>query len=584
MKKLFYRTVAFAALLLTFAFAVVSCTGNKENAQEQNTSAPTSATEATEALPNAPEVFFGSDMLLFENSAYTCNIICSDKATDEEKTIYNKIRNELKSITGIMPQYATDFVAYNEDGSKRNAPAILVGETNYEESREVYSELHYSSGAIKLVDNKLVIAFSSLEDGEKIFSRFEALLQNAAKEKLSVDLSSLPIAEVSNPALAKIPVFPNKIARTEDCGDDTYFVRISDVSTEDFETYKQMIADEGYTLSNTREVPGNLYATFLKDDIYVYVYHRASSQSIRVIVGPTDHMPDPPAETKPEPITTPSLTLLGQAYSDIGLGMLYRLPDGKFVVLDGGSDYSKDFVYKALKQEAVTEKITIAAWFLTHSHVDHYDAFIDFVENHGDEIAIETMVFNFTSFEKYQGIKGEETNSSMLMIREFIEENLPDAKVVKPHSGQVLEFGGIPFEIMYTFEDFYVTEFDFLNDTSLVVRAFVDGNSILMLADATYTVGIIMIEAYRDYLKSDMVQLAHHGIWASVDRLYGYVDADVLFWPSNSANAKKWLTDGAVRAAIAPATDIYLPGPSSITIDFPYEFKYNKAEFIAEHT
>lgn len=582
-KILFFRLITILALLLTLVLAIVSCNEN-QSSNEPNTPTERPTSEATDTQPPSPEVFVGNDMLLFENGAYTCNIICGDKATAEEKEIYNMIRDKLKSITGVMPSYKTDFVSYNDTLDSRQAPAILIGETNYEESREVYDELHYGSGSIKLVNNKLVIAFSSLEDGKKMCTKFSAMANASTDEKLSADLSALPITEISNAALAELPVFPKKISRTEDCGDDTYFVRISDISAEDFETYKQMIADDGYVLNDTREAPGHLFATFIKDDIYVYIYYRASSQSLRALVGPVEHLPDPAPETKPEAITTPSLTLLGQSYSDIGLGMLYRLPDGKFVVFDGGADYSKDFVYKALKDQAVTEDITIAAWFLSHSHGDHYDAFIEFVENHGDEIAIETMVFNFTSFEKYQGIKGEETNTSMLMIRDFIEENLPEAKIIKPHTGQVLEFGGIPFEIMYTFEDFYVTEFDFLNDTSLVVRAFVEGKSILMLADATYTVGILMIEAYRDYLKSDIVQLAHHGIWASVDRLYGYIDADVLIWPSNSANAKEWITDGAVRAAIAPATDIYLPGPKSITIDFPYEFKYNKAEFIADHT
>ena len=81
-----------------------------------------------------------------------------------------------------------------------------------------------------------------------------------------------------------------------------------------------------------------------------------------------------------------------------------------------------------------------------------------------------------------------------------------------------------------------------------------------------------------------MVQLAHHGIWASIEKIYEVVDADVLIWPSNSNGAKQWIEDSSVRAAIKPAKDIYLPGASNITIEFPYVFKNNKAEFISNHT
>jgi hypothetical protein len=105
-----------------------------------------------------------------------------------------------------------------------------------------------------------------------------------------------------------------------------------------------------------------------------------------------------------------------------------------------------------------------------------------------------------------------------------------------------------------------------------------------MLADATYQAGIILTATYRDYLKSDMVQLAHHGIWASAAVLYENIQAEVLLWPSNSAGATKWLSDNVVATALSYAKDVYLPGPKTTTIKFPYEFINNKEEFINKHT
>jgi glyoxylase-like metal-dependent hydrolase (beta-lactamase superfamily II) len=186
---------------------------------------------------------------------------------------------------------------------------------------------------------------------------------------------------------------------------------------------------------------------------------------------------------------------------------------------------------------------------------------------------------------KYEAIAGEENNKSMTEIRQMIAMKLAkDTRIIKVHTGQVLSFGGVDFEILYTPEDFYPANFDYLNLTSLIVRANIGGTTVLSLADATHTLGTVLINSYGDYLKSDMVQLAHHGMWASVDRLYDIVDADVLIWPSNSTAAKEWINDGAVRAALKPAIDVYLPGSKTITINFPYVFQNNKDKFIENHS
>lgn len=582
MKKIPIKILILTLALFTTLLVLISCNNSEKNPESENTVSEQPTAVPSDTSADIPEVIEGNEMMIFRDGAYTCNIICSDRATEVEKEVYNKLRNDLKALTGVMPAFTTDFVSYNDNGSARKLPAILIGETNYVESNEAYASLCYGSGSINLIGNKLVFAFSSVEEGASLCAQFSNLIKNSSDQEIFADISGLPFNAVVNQAIANIPLLPYKSAESVDCGDDTHLVRISKVGAEDFANYKQILTEEGYSLVNTREAAGHLYATFVRDDIYVYTYYKPNSQTIRVITGPKEHLPN--TDTESEKIALPSLTLLGQSYSDIGLGMVYRLPNGQFVVFDGGADYSKDFVYKAIKAEAVTEEISIAAWFLSHSHGDHYGAFVDFVENHIDEISIETVVFNFATEDRYAEIDGEETNKSMNTIREILATTLADTKIIKAHTGQVLEFGGIPFEVLYTCEDFYPSSFQYLNDTSLVVRAFVEGKSILMLADATYTVGAVLIEAYRDYLKSDIVQLAHHGIWASIDKLYTYIDADVLIWPSNASNAKKWITDGAVRAAIAPVTDIYLPGPSSVKIEFPYVFKNNKAEFIAQHT
>ena len=118
----------------------------------------------------------------------------------------------------------------------------------------------------------------------------------------------------------------------------------------------------------------------------------------------------------------------------------------------------------------------------------------------------------------------------------------------------------------------------------MVVRITMNGKSTMLLGDAYNDVAPFLTNTFGSHLKSDMVQLAHHGIWASAAVLYDNIQAEVLLWPSNSAGATKWLTDSVVATALSYAKDEYLPGPKTTTIKFPYEIVNNKEEFINKHT
>ena len=67
---------------------------------------------------------------------------------------------------------------------------------------------------------------------------------------------------------------------------------------------------------------------------------------------------------------------------DFGLSFVIRLEDGRFVIFDGGweeRDYAERLM-ALLKKQCVTDKITIAAWIMTHPHIDHYRCFISFAK------------------------------------------------------------------------------------------------------------------------------------------------------------------------------------------------------------
>ena len=58
-------------------------------------------------------------------------------------------------------------------------------------------------------------------------------------------------------------------------------------------------------------------------------------------------------------------------------GILIRLTDRRFVIVDGGFNRSDSasLLLKAMKEQSTgylcREKITVAAWIITHAHGDH---------------------------------------------------------------------------------------------------------------------------------------------------------------------------------------------------------------------
>ena len=184
MKNKLIKILAIIAALASLVLLTVACNESTDaNDASDGQSESDKSTEKAEAI-------VGDELIIFENGAYNCNIVCSDKATDIEKSIYNKLRNRFKTATGVAPAYTTDFKAYNDDGESRKEPAILIGETNYEESKEVYSELNYGTGVIKLIGNKLVVAFPSDEAGEALYVKLISALTADSKEKVALSLPS----------------------------------------------------------------------------------------------------------------------------------------------------------------------------------------------------------------------------------------------------------------------------------------------------------------------------------------------------------------------------------------------------------
>lgn len=247
---------------------------------------------------------------------------------------------------------------------------------------------------------------------------------------------------------------------------------------------------------------------------------------------------------------------LGDAYDeDPGNGMAYviRLADGSFIVIDGGHNpAAASQLYNVLLKQAAEvgiSKPVIAAWIFTHSHSDHTAFFANFARNYGKNVEIECFIFNFpnenmishSSDKVIELLYGsghtnwDDEKNPINAVYDPLVRYFPTVPRINAHTGQVFNFRNASIKILYTLEAAYEGSSQFVtyyNDTSMVFTVEMEGVKTMYLGDAGENTAKILTERYDDSVfKSDVIQVAHHGIGSSPSALYPLIDADYVLWP-----------------------------------------------------
>ncbi len=376
----------------------------------------------------------------------------------------------------------------------------------------------------------------------------------------------------------------NKPFGIVDCGDESYMIHITDATVDIFNDCCNKVAAKGFTLISERSAANNLFTTFTNEKKYVYIYYTDYNKQIRVMTGPVESLllGDYSICTGKE--VTPYIASIPQ--SEMGEGYIVRLPDGRFLIQDGGYE-GNDSVYNTLRKLVGDEEIIIAAWFISHPHADHYPAFVDFIKNHASDsdVTVERVIHNYghidmiTSNVKY----GDPIPASdVLAFYKTLESYAPHIPIFKAHTGQLISFGSATVEILYTIEDLVPASMENPNDSSMVIRIEIGEDSLIFLNDTCYESGPILHNLWGAYLKTDIVQIAHHGMWPSVESIYHDIAGEVILVPNLYKYFKNYISDSrwvaTIDVALSYAKDLYVSGDKLMIHKLPYIFENNKEE------
>jgi len=236
----------------------------------------------------------------------------------------------------------------------------------------------------------------------------------------------------------------------------------------------------------------------------------------------------------------------------VGLCLVYRLPNGEFVILDGGCAHQYQLLYDYLMAES-DGKPVVAAWLFSHFHQDHAGVFARLTDT--DEmlknVKIKSIIYNFPQKMLCDSAKNSNDQANLRKWNSLLERT--GATVYQARTGQKYYFADMEVELLWTFEDLipYNILKDDTNPTCVGYRITFAGETYMLLGDSSEDE---LKKAYKrlgSYLRSDFVQLAHHGKGSSNTpiELYKLIDAETVLIPGPEAGrpAEKWTAANAKR-------------------------------------
>lgn len=312
------------------------------------------------------------------------------------------------------------------------------------------------------------------------------------------------------------------------CWHDSELLLLPDCEVDTFAAWEQAFAAAGTKKLDYSEREGNRTAVYAGEDGVYTLSYTAFEKTCRLIRDTTTDLPLLPDASAPIcPVLVTQMRLL-YCCADCGMLYLIRLGDGRFAVIDAGMGEHEEpeHLWELLESQNVREgSPTIAAWFFTHPHIDHYNTFVHFMERHGDKVVLESVLYNWPTTDMAKGFS-DLTGFDMTLAA------LPNTKKITPRDGWNIVFPGVTFHVLYTCEDLYPTPFVNINDTSMVMRMDVGDRRVLWLGDASGAASDYITQKYsRDTLACEILQVGHHGYWGGSDRLYRTADPEILLWP-----------------------------------------------------
>lgn len=496
--------------------------------------------ETETALPPETETPAPVPCTLIENGVCRFAVVRPENANAIMVESAKKIYSALANHAGGNVELTTDWIKAGTEYDSGTFE-ILVGKTGHPEAEAALKQVGYNQYGLIMVGNKLCVVGLSTEAVQSAADKLVNIINNRVEKgeagaNLTVEEMYLTATNMRGCDFT-LPEFAGaEFAGTYDCNDGTYKAFFLDVNEAEFTAYWGLLAADGAAESVRRELGGNTFvdAKWGKWNLNISFYPSLGEVGIAL----SQKLKSPPAIAKEEYTSVqPLLTQFDNNEVGGGMGYLIRLEDSTFIVVDGGmnpADAKEVYTLYELMKEQNTRadgKLIVRAWFITHAHNDHYNVLREFAATYGGRVTVESLLYSPMAT-LYQSM----TDAPNAWDARKVTSQFPGCVYVKLMAGQVLEYPGCSLEVLYTANDAYMLEaMTSLNDSSAVARINIGGQSFMVLGDLQTAGAPRVAQAWGEYLKSDIMQMAHHGYYGGSVELYDYIRPRVILWPASNS-------------------------------------------------
>lgn len=230
-----------------------------------------------------------------------------------------------------------------------------------------------------------------------------------------------------------------------------------------------------------------------------------------------------------QPFNKATLTQFGPTTDRQMMGYSIKTKNDKLIIIDGGNIKDAEQLKQYIKQNGSK----VDAWFLTHIHTDHVGAFTQIIND--EEIKIEKIYASICDKQWYE----QNEPSRQEDIASFFTA-IGDKKIEEPQVADCIIIDNIQFKILKT-KNPEITD-NAINNSSMVIKVKTPKTSMLFLGDIGIEASNKLLQGnMKEELRSDIVQVAHHGQAGATEELYKEINPKICLWPTI-----KWLWDNDI--------------------------------------
>ncbi len=230
------------------------------------------------------------------------------------------------------------------------------------------------------------------------------------------------------------------------------------------------------------------------------------------------------------------------------MGYVLVTPQKQLIVIDGGHAEDAEPLLSLLAERAEDARPRVSLWIITHPHLDHYGALREIASKEAlrERVTVEELVYCFP--ESFRDLAGRPTcvraNAHMEEIRKAWNANVhtPSEDETRELDGILLTYWSIPSD---------TTDIHNPNSLSLIFSLQGSQKTVMITGDACPVSLRKCVERCGSKLKSDILQMPHHGLCdTGYEAFYRAVAADTLLIPISRAGDLAMHSDIYKEAAL----------------------------------